>query len=351
VRTGIPLEGRRFAVRFLGRPWAWLAFAAVAVPAGAAWALAARPARAGGDLRSWHLWSGNLLVVLFVVVFLFSLRKWMLRLPFFRDFGRASPERADACWSEIEGLNGRIRRGAYADDAAILAEARGLLRRFRVDGALKPVLHDVAGRDGTVRAVDLVKKEPFGRLEPWLEVHLGVGTAACIAVLLHADFALRHPVGWALLVLSALVLAAGIAGAWLFRALPVKMAAADPGIPFEEAGVARGMLQDCVAGILAKLPPDLGGPLAVLLRPAADGEELRRRAEEILPPLAAKAPDRASLLRDVVVMAGTRDRLEWSTRRSRRLETTMRIWRWIHVPASIALVFVLGLHVVLVIWY
>ncbi len=133
--------------------------------------------------------------------------------------------------------------------------------------------------------------------------------------------------------------------------MPVKMAAADPGIPFEEAGVARLMLQECIEGILAKLPPEMAEPLGVLHRPARGPDDLRRRAEEILPPLTAKFPDKGPLLRDLVVMAGTRDRLEWSTRRSRQLELRMRIWRWVHVPASIALVLLLGLHVILVIWY
>jgi hypothetical protein len=344
MSAGIALKGQRFAARFLGRPWAWLAFAGVLLPAAAAWFLS-------GGSRGWFLWSGNLLVLLFLVTFLFSLRKWSLRFPFFRNYGRADPKRSDACWAEIQGLNTRIQSGAFADDAAILVEARRLLAQFRVDGALKPVLKDIQSRKGTVRAVDLVKKEPFGRLEPWLEVHIGVGTAACAGVFLHADFVLRHPVGWALLALSVIVLVGGLVGAWCFRALPPKMAEADPGIPFEEAGVARGMLRECIDGIVAKFPPEAAAPLAALSVEARTPEELMRRAEAILPDLSAKYPDRAGLLRDLVVMAGTRDRLEWSTRRSRKLEFWMRLWRWVHVPASIALVFFLGLHVLLVLWY
>lgn len=352
MSAGIQLKGTRFAVRFLGAPRAWLVFAATMVPAAAAWYLSAYRARGGGGgPRGWFLWSGNLLVLLFLVTFLFSLRKWSLKFPFFRNFGRADPKRSDACWAEIQALNTRIKAGAFADDATILVEAKRLLAQFRVDGALRPVLKDVQGSKGTVRAVDLVKKEPFGRLEPWLEVHLGVGTAACVGVFLHADFVLRHPVGWALLVLSVIVLVAGIVGAWFFRVLPPKMAAADPGIPFEEAGVARGMLQECIDGIVAKLPPEFAAPLAALSAEGKSPEDLLRRAEAILPELSAKFPDRAALLRDLVVMAGTRDRLQWSTKRSRELEFWMRIWRWVHVPASIALVFVLGLHVILVLWY
>lgn len=352
MKTGVQLKGTRFAVRFLGSPRAWLIFAAVMAPLGAAWYLSAFRARETGvGSRGWFLWSGNILVLLFLVTFLFSLRKWSLKFPFFRNYGRADPKKSDACWAEIQTLNQKIQAGAFADDAAMLAEAKRLTVQFRVDGALKPVLKDVESRKGIVRSVDLVKKEPFGRLEPWLELHLGVGTAACLGVFLHADLVLRHPVGWALLVLSVIVLVAGIVGAFFFRVLPPKMAAADPGIPFEEAGVARGMLQECIEGIAAKLPPEASGPLAALSKEASSPEELMRRAEAILPDLTAKFPDRAALFRDLVVMAGTRDRLQWSTKRSRDLEFWMRIWRWVHVPASIALVFVLGLHVVLVLWY
>jgi hypothetical protein len=351
MSAGIQLKGTRFAARFMGSPRAWLVFAGVMIPTAAAWYLMAHRSGDGASTRGWFLWSGNLMVLLFLVTFLFSLRKWSLKFPFFRNFGRADPKKSDACWAEIQTLNNRVKAGAFADDGAILAEAKQLLARFRVDGALRAVLKEVPGGTGTIRTVDLVKKEPFGRLEPWLEVHLGVGTAACIGVFLHADFALRNPVGWALLVLSVVVLVAGVVGAWFFRSLPPKMAAADPGIPFEEAGVARGMLQECIEGIAAKLPPEAAGPLAALSTPAKTPEELLRRAEAILPDLTAKFPDRAALLRDLVVMAGTRDRLEWSTKRSRELEFQMRIWRWIHVPASIALVFVLGLHVVLILWY
>ena len=107
------LKGRRFTVRFLGRPWAWLWFLGTGIPAALGWYLVAVPARGSpADERSWFLWSGNLLLALFVLTILFSARKWSIRLPFFRDFGRASRRMDDAAFKEIQDLNRDIKRGA-----------------------------------------------------------------------------------------------------------------------------------------------------------------------------------------------------------------------------------------------
>src|SRR2546422_1038200 len=76
---------------------------------------------------------GNVLLVLFVATMLFVARKWSIKLTWFRDFGRAPPERSDACWAEVQQLNVRIRKGAYASDAEILAAAQVTLRRFGVE--------------------------------------------------------------------------------------------------------------------------------------------------------------------------------------------------------------------------
>jgi hypothetical protein len=63
------------------------------------------------------------------------------------------------------------------------------------------------------------------------------------------------------------------------------------------------------------------------------------------------SPESADLARDLVVMAGSRDELLWSTAASRRLDFWLKLWRWIHVPVSAALFFVIALHVWAVLWY
>jgi hypothetical protein len=67
--------------------------------------------------------------------------------------------------------------------------------------------------------------------------------------------------------------------------------------------------------------------------------------------VAASHPQIADVARDVVVMAGSRDSLLWSTAQARRYDFWLRLWRWIHAPVSVALFFLVALHVWVVLWY
>ncbi len=346
------LRNRRFKVRFLGRPWTWVWLVATGVPAAAGWYLMALPARgAPVEQRSWFLWSGNLLLALFVATVLFSARKWSIRLPFFRDLGRANRRMADAAFVGIQEVNRRIRQGAYASDAEIVAAAQEILERNGTAKVQRVELRTLRAGDRDVKYVGLVKREPLGRLEPWLEMHMGVGIVACVAVWLHADFVLRHHVGWLLVVLSTVVLLSGLAGALFFRVLPPLLTKADPGIPYEEAGIAQEAYEDCIDGILATLDEALREELAALRRPAASRTELKKRNDELLARVMAAHPGDAELIRDLAVMAGSRDYLGWNTAVALRLDFLMRLWRWIHVPISVALFFVIALHVLQVLRY
>jgi len=350
----VPLRGQRFAVRFLGRPWAWVWLAGSGALAGVSWYLMAFTRRdSPGDLRSWFLWSGNFLLAFFVITVLFSLRKWSVKFPILRDLGRAPPKRGDEAFEEVQGLNEKIRRGAYADDASILAAAREILARHRVEGMLRPELLPDGKAAATERSVRLVKREPLGRLEPWLEMHVGLGTVACVGILLHADFALRHPVGWALFLLTTFVFVTGVVGAVLYRALPPKQAEADPGIPFEEAGVAREAHDACLAGVVAHVEDEgLRKELQALLPDDAPREEvLRERSRALEARLRASHPAETETVRNLLALSGARSFLRWNTDRARRYDLWMKLWRWVHVPVSVALFFALVVHVWMVLRY
>lgn len=350
--SDVTLRDRRFAVRFLGRPGAWIWTAATLVPGVAAWFWMDRALRGfAGDERTWFLWSGNVLLAMFVATLAFVARKWSVKLPYFRDLGRASATMADACWAEIQSVNRRIAKGAYGSDAEIAAAASEVLRRFGVERIERAEIAtaNVGGR--AVKYVRLRKREPLGRLEPWLEMHMGVGAAACVGVWFHADRALRHPVGWMLFVASAILLVTGIVMAVLYRTLPAKLARDGGEIPFEEAGVARENCEACVAGIAGTLPDAVRAEVADVLRRSTSFDDLRRRSESVIARVATAHPEHAETVRDLVVLAGSRDQLLWTTAAARRIDFQLRLWRWIHVPVSVFVFFAIAFHVLAVLWY
>jgi len=347
------LENRRFAVRFMGRPGTWIWLLGTGAVAGAAWALVALPARGTpGAERTWFLWSGNVLLALFVATMLFVARKWSIKLAFFRDYGRSERGAGDETWAAIQELNAKVRKGAFKDDAEILAAAAEVVNRHGTGKIQRAVLRTVdIGGGRTMKTVDVRKAEPFGRLEAWLEMHMGVGTVACLGVLAHADFAVRHPLGWTLFAGSMIVLVTGVAGAVLYRFVPERLAKADAGIPFEEAGIARQSYQSCIDGVLATLDEKLRAQFAPLQLPAASPADLAKRSSDVMGRIALSHPESAELARDLLVMAASRDQLFWSTAAARRYDRWLKIWRWIHVPVSVALFFVIALHVWAVLWY
>jgi hypothetical protein len=341
----VPLRDRRFAVRFLGRPGAWVWMAAAGLLCVGAWLAFGVPSRdALLGRRAWFLWSGNGLLAMFVVTLAFSLRRWSIKLPRVRDHRRTPAAAVEASGIELEELNQRVRSGAYAGEAEIGQAAADLLARLGVR-SLRPVLE----RDGDrVTGVRLEKREPFGRLETWLEMHIGVGTIACAGVLFHADFVVRHPLGWTMVLLSAVVLVSGVAGIVLYRVVPPLLSRADAGIPFEEATVARQSYQECIVGVLSTVGPAERKALAPAGRAAATGPDLERRNRALV----ENAPaDLAPLPRDLAVMAGSRDRLGASTARARRLAVALRLWKWVHVPVSLVLCFAVLLHILSVLYF
>ncbi len=346
------LAGQRFAHRFAGRPGTWIWLLVTLVPGVASWVWANQALKGfAGDERTWFLWSGNIVLVLFILTLGFVFRKWAIKLAGFRNRGRAAPAMVDASWAEIQTLNAKMRRGEIASDADALKQAEAILARFGVEKVERPEIETLNAGGKTVKFIRMRKREAMGRLEPWLEMHMGIGVAACVGVWFHADGMFRHPIGWLLFVGSMIVLVTGILGAVLYRILPASLVKAGPEIPFEEAGVARENYEACVVGASKTLPPEIQEQVKALFDRSTSFDDLRRRCDGVMAAVAAKAPDQAEAVRDILVLAGTRDYLLWTTAAARRIDFQLKLWRWIHVPVSVYLFFLIALHVWIVLWY
>jgi hypothetical protein len=76
---------RRFEVRFLGRWNFWVVLAASAVAALLCW-------KGFGGAGEWQRGSGYGLLALFAATYVFSLRKWSMKLRWVREWGMWSAE-------------------------------------------------------------------------------------------------------------------------------------------------------------------------------------------------------------------------------------------------------------------
>jgi hypothetical protein len=352
VSSSFRLSGQRFAHRFAGGAGTWVWLLVTLGPGVGSWFWANHALKGfAGDERTWFLWSGNIVLALFVMTLGFVFRKWAIKIASFRNRGRASPAMVDASWAEIQSLNVKLRKGEITDDAAALRQAEAILTRFGVEKVERPEMDTVTAGGKTVKFIRMRKREAMGRLEPWLEMHMGVGVAACVGVWFHADGIFRHPIGWILFIGSMIVLVTGVLGAILYRVLPGSLAKAGPEIPFEEAGVARENYEICVSGAAKTLPPELQDEIKAVFHASKSFDDLRQRCDGIMGRVAAKAPEQAEAVRDILVLAGTRDYLLWTTAVARRLDFHMKLWRWIHVPVSVFLFFAIALHVWVVLWY
>lgn len=253
----------------------------------------------------------------------------------------------DQMWSGLNEINRKIAARQLVAPHDILAQAKSVLVANHVDGIRRVELLELRAPTGeVVRNVVAHHREPFGRLEAWLELHASLGAVACVGVLLHADFVVRSSLGIAMTLLAFVVLLSGIAGLVLYRIAPARLAKEDFGIPFEEAGTVLADWSAALSVVERRLPQPLRERLAKFLPAGPAGRML-----EVKDFLKSEPQETATAARDVLVLAGTRAALLRATSPSRRIDLWLHAWRWVHVPLSIVLLALVVIHLLQVGWF
>jgi hypothetical protein len=120
----------------------------------------------------------------------------------------------------------------------------------------------------------------------------------------------------------------------------------------EEVFVLARHYERRVAEVLAGIEAQDHG-LAVALRNASPAEapQLATRLAIVLGRTSTEGDDVEARARDILALCGQRLRLRAELARLSRAKFTMNAWRLVHIPASIALLAVILVHVVSVWWY
>jgi hypothetical protein len=293
--------------------------------------------------------SGWLALALFLAAYGYVLRKYAHKLGYSPEFRmkmpRATIERAEG---RLEEIRYAIASGTLKGEQEILEKARRVLREEKCDRVLR--VHVETGGGEAVLVTS--RTEPLARVARWMHAHIYYGSAAGIVALAHGGARFESPMSIALNGLTILVVATGVLGLvfWLYG--PTWLTRLEHDLTTEEVFVLARHYERRVAEVLAGIEAE-DHALAAALRRAdpADGADLATRLSIVLGRTAAPEEDVEARARDILALCGQRMRLRAELARLSRARFTMNAWRLVHIPASIALLAIIVVHVVSVWWY
>jgi hypothetical protein len=206
-------------------------------------------------------------------------------------------------------------------------------------------------------------RSTFGTLDGWLQAHLYFGIVALPLVLFHAGFLFRDKLATAAFVVLVLVVATGIVGAFLYRALPQKLTLVDSKVTIDEVsdqlnGLRQAMAQlaagksAAFAKLYAKIekgarPQGLSSWRLLLgAGYAPAGEEKAWRSLLSLVEENEREP-----LRQLLVLARQQRELHHRLRLQLRYRNWLVVWLVIHVPLSFLLLALSLAHAAVAFYY
>jgi hypothetical protein len=220
----------------------------------------------------------------------------------------------------------------------------------------------------------LRKKVPvwrLGRAQTWMRGHLWLGSLSLALVLFHSGFHARGPLTQALMLLTVLVVAGGLAGAALQHFLPRLMTQR---VPLETIYQEIPQIRLRLRAEAEQLVASICGPSAAALVPAeaSNRESFRVLYNDRIQPFLESAdaadgdlatPERSErtfhAMRKLIPapLHPSLDQLKDICEEQRQLSRQVTLYRWlhawllVHVPLSVALLILVAVHAVMALRY
>jgi len=191
----------------------------------------------------------------------------------------------------------------------------------------------------------------IGRAQTWMRSHLWLGLLSFPLILFHSGFAFRGPLTAILMVLFVIVAASGVIGAAFQHYLPTVMTTQVPlETIYEEIPHVREQLLEEADHLVEAAPAATAADKARLreVYHAQIRPHLEQPSAEMFPPLRASLP---ATLHPVL------DDLEDICKEQRQLSRQVRLYQWmhawllVHVPLSILLLVLGGVHAIMALRY
>lgn len=180
-----------------------------------------------------------------------------------------------------------------------------------------------------------------GSLANWLWAHVVLGALTLIMGLLHGGFWPRISLGWLALLLLAMVILSGLIGRLLYAILP-------PAIVQRVGNLIVHDTQQELSQLAFQIDQQLAGR----------SDELKQRTGQLIAAQASHAhweqamgglgKEEAEALDRIATLALRQQALQGRLQQQERYRWLLKVWRRVHLPATVALLVAIGLHVVAV---
>ena len=207
-------------------------------------------------------------------------------------------------------------------------------------------------------------RSTFGTMEQWLQSHIYLGILVLVLLVLHTGGRFNDKVAVTTLILVAVVVLSGIAGAIFFVTVPRLLTEVESNLTVDEisqqlnqlarnmARLASGRSQAFVRiydGLMAEsMPGWLAGWRLLLSRMRRTSQQSTADWSKLLGLVGKEEQDQ---LRQMLVFSRQRKELLIRLMYQQRYKNILEFWLYIHVPVTIAVIVFGTLHVVAVFYY
>jgi len=207
-------------------------------------------------------------------------------------------------------------------------------------------------------------RSTFGTMEQWLQSHIYLGILVLVLLVLHTGGRFNDMIAVTTLILVAVVVLSGIAGAIFFVTVPRLLTEVESNLTVDEisqqlnqlarnmARLASGRSQAFVRiydGLMAEsMPGWLAGWRLLLSRMRRTSQQTTADWSKLL---ALVGKDEQDPLRQMLVFSRQRKELLMRLMYQQRYKNILEFWLYIHVPVTIAVLVFGTVHVVAVFYY
>lgn len=207
-------------------------------------------------------------------------------------------------------------------------------------------------------------RSTFGTMEQWLQSHIYLGILVLVLLVLHTGGRFNDMVAVTTLILVAVVVLSGIAGAIFFTTVPRLLTEVESNLTVEEISTQLNQLARNMARLASGKSQPFVRIYEGLMKESMPGwlagwrllfARMRRKSQQAAGDwskmLALVGKDEHEPLRQMLVFSRQRKELLMRLMYQQRYKNILEFWLYIHVPVTIAVIVFGTVHVVAVFYY